>query len=516
AEAIILLFRLSNPVKDKETPVTWHYSQGDGLPSAWPGIEEANIGDDTEQLCKNGRIQLTLPDDWSSQNSQDWDGNLPDQPLFWLGIKIGQATSNLTLGFEHILFNSVSATNALTIAEPERIGISNGEPFQFFELAQQPLFKQSATRTPYAHLLIESREPQGNGAFGSWQTWTYLDDLPKGAGNYFRLDPVTGTITFGNYDPTTSADGHGSIPVQGSEIRAKSYRYVAGGLKGNVPPNKLTVIRTVAADLTGLVSITNPGLATGGSNEETIEETKRRGPEALRNRNRAITVEDYEYLAREATTDVKKVRCLPPRFFSQYDKRPSDKAINDPWTFGGLNRDKGNVNVIIIPEAPLSNTMPIPSVELLQEVSDFLEARRAITTQLHVTTPRYLPINAAVNVRIWEQARDLGLVVSEKQVELDIEAKIKAFLHPLWGGPTQTGWEIGQDILLSNLFEFIQPDPKVGFISSLTITAGTPAYQPPDRPSFESGTVSDVWVQLADYEMLCSGEHTVEADFISG
>lgn len=66
---------------------------------------------------------------------------------------------------------------------------------------------------------------------------------------------------------------------------------------------------------------------------------------------------------------------------------------------------------------------------------------------------------------------------------------------------------MGQDILISSLFEFIQPDPDVGFISSLTVEAGAPLYQPPDRP-FPIG-VPGVWVQLADYEILCSGTHTV-------
>ena len=80
------------------------------------------------------------------------------------------------------------------------------------------------------------------------------------------------------------------------------------------------------------------------------------------------------------------------------------------------------------------------------------------------------------------------------------------------GGADKDGWEIGEDITLSDLFECIQPDPEVGFISEITIEAGKPLYQPPDRP-YESKP--GVWVQVADYEVICNGaDHDIEAKFL--
>ena len=74
--------------------------------------------------------------------------------------------------------------------------------------------------------------------------------------------------------------------------------------------------------------------------KKTIEETKRRGPELLRNRYRAITVEDYEYLAREATTAVKKVRCLPPRLFTQSENIPFSQVVSARANISNASNDQ--------------------------------------------------------------------------------------------------------------------------------------------------------------------------------
>lgn len=518
-EKISLPFRFSKPAKKNDINIAWLYSRGTAEPTVWSTIRTVDDGSDVFQ--KNGTVSLTILADWSSQNPQSWSG-IPadsdevDQSLFWIGIRISNLLSEtLQLGLEHILFNSVPSTNALTIDQEELLGVSNGKPFQFFELKNSPLFKRPRAEDPYDHLIIQVRESLVGGGFGTWTDWTHLDDFPEGPGNHFRLEPVTGTINFGNYDSTTSPDGHGTIPPAGSEIRAQTYRYVVGGVKSNVPSDTIKVILT---PLTGITSVTNLGTATGGSDEEKIEETKRRGPEILRNRYRTVTAEDYEYLAKEATTDVKKVRCLPPRSFTHYDILPPAPpppdppvVVGDPWTYGGLNRDTGNVNVIIIPEAPLSNPAPMPSEELLQEVSDYLEERRTVTSNLLVTFPRYLPVRVHLDVKVWNKAVDTGLTpdpeapTASTQLRDEIEAKIKEFFHPILGGTEKNGWQVGQDVTISSLFEFIKPESDIGFISDLHVEARTPLYSPGERPLILTPIgVQKVWIQLADYEIACS------------
>jgi hypothetical protein len=512
-ERIELLFRFTEPVKENQININWHYCAGNNTPENWSAITPVNDG--TEGMQSNGIISLQVPADWTAQNPENWsEAEIADdlkQPRFWLGIRISNTTAEsgtpqaVEIGIRYILFNSVNATNALTISQPELLGVSSGEPFQFFELRYQPLFKQPRVQDPYEHLIIQIREALDNGEFTEWTTWTYQADLPKCAGNHYRLNPVTGTITFGNYHPTISPDGHGTIPRRGSEIRAFTYRYVVGGVQGNVPANSIQVIRMPIGNLTG---VTNLGAAIDGADEESIEDTKRRAPEMLRNRYRAVTVEDYEYLAREASTEVKKVRCLAPRQFTEGDRRPTGAEIGDAWSYGGIDRSIGTVNVIIIPQASLSNPnpRPMPSEELLREVSDYLEERRPVTTRLHVTSPRYLPINVITEIKVWQKAFDNGLLQQgdyQQKVRDKILSKISRFLDPIWGGVEGNGWEIGQEINISSLFEVIQPDPEIGFIADLKLAAGQPFYQPTDRP--ESINQPLVRVPVADYEIICAG-----------
>ena len=491
--------------------VKWIYSQPGQPPSGWGPIPGALDG--TGAFTQNGLVSLNVPADWNQQAPPAWGTPTPDtlpdtviQPLYWIGIQVSNLLAQpFQLQFDWILFNSVHATNAVTIAQPELLGTSTGKPFQFFDLANAPLYRRPGVPDPYDRLSVQVREPLLGGAFGPWTTWSRIDDFPQGNGTLYRLDPVTGRINFGNFDAILSPDGHSRIPPAESEIQALTYRYVAGGADGNVPPGTITVLRTPLAGLTG---VTNPGPALNGADEESVADTKRRGPEALRNRYRAVTVEDYEYLAQEASTDVAKIRCLPPRQFTVYDQAFNALVTpGDPWTYGGLNRDTGNVQVLVIPQAPLANATPVPTAELLQEVSDYLEERRSVTAALNVTGPRYLPIKVTAQIKVWRKAVDTGLVpdpASSNQVRDAIIAKIRQFLHPVLGGPDGTGWEVGDDQTIAPLFEYIKPASEVGFISNLQIEALTPLYAPPVR--LYPVAVPGVWVKFADYEMVCSAD----------
>jgi predicted phage baseplate assembly protein len=384
---------------------------------------------------------------------------------------------------EHLLFNSVPATHALTVRD-ESLGKSTGQAFQIFELKHRPLYRQppgSAGGAPYGHLVIQARESAG----GNWQTWERKEDLPAEAGAFYRLDPVTGTIMFG--------DGvHGRIPPDGGEVRAAAYRYVAGGARGNVKAGAITVLYSAELKQTRVVEVRNLVDARDGDDEESVEEAKRRAPEMLRIRNRAVTVEDYEYLAHEVSPRVAKVRALGP-----------DSAANG---LGNLDRSPGEVNIIIIPDSP-EDERPMPSPELRLETARYLDERRLLTSHLTVTGPCYLPIDVAVSVKVWRNLDQPG-GVSTQELQDRIVAAIKAFLHPLTGGrPEGQGWQVGQHVLAADLLQVIQEqvDPSLGFIESLELKAGA------DRPVLLSqSTSSKVWVQLADYEIACSGQHRVD------
>jgi len=84
----------------------------------------------------------------------------------------------------------------------------------------------------------------------------------------------------------------------------------------------------------------------------------------------------------------------------------------------------------------------------------------------------------------------------------------RAVSSPLYGRGDGLGWDFGQDATIAELLDFIRPTPEVGFISALTIEPTMPPYVDAAAPistqrPFSFGNAG-VWVQLADYEIVCS------------
>lgn len=513
--------------------VTWTHSPAPGAggatvePSSWPVL--GTVADGTDRLSRDGRISLTLPAAWTAQRAagepatKPWSSVTPatpadavTTPLFWVGLRIvngsGAAT---TLGLDRLLFNAASARTALTPRAPEELGVSDGRAFQVFELAHRPLFRAPGPASPYAHLAVQV----GTGTPTVWEDWAVVEDIPAGAGPVCRLDPVTGEILFGNHDPS-SGSGNGSVPPAGARVRALRYRYVAAGAAGNVDAGQVTVLGTNAAggQVTGVAGVTNQAPARDGVDEEPIEDTLRRAPEELKIRDRAVTADDYEFLAREAGQELAVVRCLTPRLQTADapGAAPPPWLKGDPWGFAGITRAPGNVTVVVVPDQGEAVARPEPTPDQLRAVRAHLEPRRDLTTHLDVVGPRYLPVVVTVEIVVWQQAVDAGLDL--KDVSADTLRRIRSFLHPTAGGPAGGGWQVGQPVFSSDLFRAIMPAEDVGYISSIALRPDVPLYHfPPINPAgtaanYDAGRERPIplsgngaSVRVADYELVCAG-----------
>ncbi|MFI9155488.1 putative baseplate assembly protein [Streptomyces sp. NPDC053367] len=492
---ILLRPRLYRPLPSSPAgEVTWTHSVGEEAPDAWPGLAPPS----GLRTLREEHVRLSAPQDWARQNpTVHWPdvharNSIFNEERFWIGLGIeNQGEEELRIGLGRVLFNAAPAHTALTIRSPEVLGTSTGEPFQVFTLRNRPLHKRTDPKAPYADLVVQV----GQGMPPVWETWQLVPELLPGAGKVYRLDPVTGEISFGSHDDRRQ-QGRGSIPPAGSQVRAERYRFVSSGTSGNVSPGRVVVLgtRVDGAMPAGVGGVTNLAAGTDGSDEEPIEESLRRAPEELKIRDRAVTAEDFAFLAREATSDVRISRCLPPH-------PPS----GPPWTFGGIDRAPGNVNVIVVPDQGERVARPEPPPELVDMVRGYLDERRDLTVRLFVHGPRYLPVVTDVSVVVWREAIRAG--VDLDAVETDVRERIAAFLHPTRGGTTGTGWEVGQHVFSSDLFRAVMPDDHVGFIERITVAPGTPDY-PGGRPFRDAP--AGAAVQVADYELVCAGPATVD------
>ena len=79
----------------------------------------------------------------------------------------------------------------------------------------------------------------------------------------------------------------------------------------------------------------------------------------------------------------------------------------------------------------------------------WLEPKRLITTELHVTGPKYATINAFSAKIIVHENFDLTDITSK------IYEAVLTFLHPLRGGKNNTGWAFGEDIYHADIYDVI-------------------------------------------------------------
>jgi predicted phage baseplate assembly protein len=449
---------------------------------------------------------------WAGQTpSSDWtnvaaQGSSPiTTSYFWIGIRMVNSTPPFDIKFRYLLFNSVSAHNALTIPLPETLGTSDGAAFQSFLLQHQPLFAWPGRIHPYDHLVVTVNDAP----------WTQTDEFPKGPATSYRLDPVAGQITFGNYDPTTPAGqlGRGSIPPANAIIKATSYRYVAGGTSGNVAPG---ILGNLSAVLPNVIGVTNLLAATGGTDEEPIKDTLRRAPNVLQNQNRAVSPSDYEFLVHNAFPALSTVRCLPPLLQTTAGPNITVNGtsvpawnVGDPWTFGGIDRSPGNVNVIIVADQGPDVLSPKPTQDQLFDVARFLDGCRDVSVRLKVYAPCYVPVAVTADLKIFATAIVNG--TDPSQVKTDTLNKVVAFLHPTEGGPNGQGWQIGQNVYLVDLFQAIMLPADVGYIATLSMQMQTPLYFDANNPNTNTqrpggapSTAQVASVRLFDYELVCS------------
>jgi predicted phage baseplate assembly protein len=246
----------------------------------------------------------------------------------------------------------------------------------------------------------------------------------------------TGTIRFG--PRVRYADGsvrqHGSIPRDGAQIVVTGYRH-GGGARGNVGTQTLTVLRTAVPYVRG---VANLGPATGGVDAETIAEAKIRGPLSLRTGERAVTVGDYERIAKEASTEVARARCLPAP-----QGNGAVRILLVPHVRGDAGQHK-------LDDFAIGN-------ELMAQVSEHLDRHRLVGTTMEVSTPFYQGVSVAALVHSGP-GRPADLV-RQRAVEA-----ITRFINPLTGGFEGTGWPFDADLnaaVITQLLESVDGVERV-------------------------------------------------------
>lgn len=228
------------------------------------------------------------------------------------------------------LGGTASAIHAETAPE-EFLGTSTGEPSQVFAVKRSPVLP----RTTHETVVVRFEEPGlGAGVEQRWREVAHFGDAGEDD-NVYVWDSASGEIRFGPQTrlPNGLVRQHGAVPPPDSRISVTGYRH-GGGRRGNVAAGRLTVLRT---SIPFVASVTNLRPATSGVDAETVENVRVRGPLSLRTGDRAVTAEDFERLAHEASPAVGRARCLPRRWMGQssgswWCPARRSRRVRSPWS----------------------------------------------------------------------------------------------------------------------------------------------------------------------------------------
>ena len=106
---------------------------------------------------------------------------------------------------------------------------------------------------------------------------------------------------------------------------------------------------------------------------------------------------------------------------------------------------------------------PQPSEAQLRAICAWLEPRRLITTELHITGPKYKKVTKLSGRLQIRAGFDLIAVADAVNIAL------MDFFHPIRGGSDATGWPMGDDIFVGDLYELILDTEGVRRASELQI-----------------------------------------------
>ncbi len=401
----------------------------------------------------------------------------------WLALETERKQPAPVPYLNTIRWNTVPAVNTITIKE-EILGSSNGKSGQSFSFLYKPVIQDVViyVREPdqpseddLTAMGIPDNTSQNEGnpdgfplmfqdTQGTWVLWRRVDDFysSDNSSRHFIVDTINASITFG--------DGVRGMrpPIGRDNVKAARYRYPQG-LAGNVAAGEVAILRNPTGLLADIKKVINPENAAGGGDSETVEDVRVRGPKSLKHRGKAITMEDYAWLARDASGEVAAAWCLPTR--------NRDGKVEEGW-----------VTVVIVPEQTGSTDLrPFPRQVLLQDVRQYLESR----VLANLPSERHIYVKGPEYIEVRVTARVVPLHPEKvDDVKFAITKRLNEFFHPLSGGPERKGWDLGRDIYLSEVYTEIEAVPGVDHVVDLML----------------AGSIQQIVLSL---EMTAALKHTV-------
>jgi predicted phage baseplate assembly protein len=423
--------------------------EGVGVDPTWPPLVwEAWDGgewlpcevdrDETGGLNRDGDVVLHVPRAHVASI-------LEGQRAAWIRARVlaaepGQpgysASPVLTRAEAFTVGGTVEALHAEPVRE-EVLGDCEGIPGQRFQIKRRPVVAGD-------DVVLEVSGDEG------WQEWEQVSDFAASDPDapHFTFDPVAGELALGPAvrQPDGGLARYGRTPPKGSRLRLRAY-WTGGGSRGNVARRALSVLKS---SIPYVASVENRRPAAGGVDGEDIENAKVRGPITLRTRSRAVTVEDYEHLARQAAPETARVRCLA----------------------AGEGAEAGSARVLVVPavaspDRRLTFEQLVPSTVTVRRIAERLEEARLVGSRIMVEPPLYRGLTVVARLRARPR-------IQPARLQAQALDALYAYFHPIEGGPDGDGWPFGRPVHSGEVYAVLQRLRGVELIEDVRLFAADP------------------------------------------
>lgn len=408
------------------------------------------VTDNTEYLTRTGTLEFIGP-------PEQLKTHMFEKESYWLiGAFIKPAGMQLIKG---IYPNTVWVEQVETIKD-EILGSGDGdknESYSFFKfpvispeiwIRHEEIISEDEREAPAGEDIREIKDDTGK-TIETWVRWKIVEDFADSGARsrHCTIDNSLGVVQFGDGE-------HGMIPPIGRDNIKATYK-TGGGVLGNVMKNE---IKALKASIAGIDHVTNHEPAEGGSDTELLEGVFERGPHLIKHRDRAVTREDFERLAKAASSYIARTKCL----------------IKD-----------NKLTVIIIPKGEDDKPQPSKGLKEIVKKSLFERSLNMILKEsLVVTDPSYKEVKVTVDVI--PESIDQVIPLEKK-----ILKQLKEYLHPLTGGNEGIGWEFGRGVHISDVYALLESIKGVDHVENLMLNG------------------SPVDVDVKEFETVCSGEHRI-------
>ncbi|MEP7305156.1 MAG: putative baseplate assembly protein [Acidobacteriota bacterium] len=440
--------------------IVWEYL---GPAGQWKSLD---VRDGTADLTSSGIVAFQSPPD--SVPEALFSLRTSATPLYWYRARLQGGGYTTPPKLAAVLTNTVMADNQQTVRGDWLLASGSGEGNQQTTILRRPVLagdvwvredevpaeselnqlvkelqeraiEKGAESRPLVQDVIEKRAA-GTPEQEVWVQWLRVANFRGSSprSRHYTLEAPAGLVTFG--------DGvEGLIPTIGKDNIVVRGLCAGGGDEANRIATPLA-IKELKTSLPFIDKVFNFSSAVGGADPWSIDQTFDLGPEAIKNRGRAVTVEDYEWVTLAAFGQVARVKAL---------------ATKAPAGGGTLVFKPGAVSIIVVPKG--SERKPQPPKGLLRRIESYLRGRSfaAISVDIFALPPAYEEVAIAASVRP-RRPEDASAV------QRRVLQALEAFFHPLTGGEHQEGWPFGRSVYISEVFAVVERTDGVDHVVAAT------------------------------------------------